>query len=176
MNEIDSLNQLIDQLQDSSRADNVRRIKSMKIPQSEFRRFASWNQEHYTRNCIARTEKFELLLLCWSKDQETPIHCHNGEECWVYAVQGALREERYDFDESEGLVLLNTGVYQKGNISYMSDDMGYHLLRNVDDGRSMSLHLYMNPIDECTYFDEAQGVFMPKDLEYDSVDGQTIAG
>ena len=174
MEDIDSLDQLIEKLQDSTRRESVRAITSMDIPIAEYKPFQTWNEAHYTRNCISRTEDYELLLLCWEKGQETPIHCHNGEECWVYAVKGKLFEERYDYDNSDNLNILNHATYNQGQLSYMSDDMGYHLLRNIDNGRSMSLHLYMSPIDECTYFDESKGMFIAKELEYDSVEGEII--
>jgi len=144
----------------------------MNIPPSDFKAFEFWSEEGYTRNCLARTESYELLLLCWDSHQATPIHCHNGEECWVYVVNGVLEEERFEMNESDDLVLTDKSVYQPADLSYMSDDMGYHLLRNADAQKAMSLHLYMNPIDQCSIYDEEEGVFIYKELTYDSVRGK----
>ena len=53
-------------------------LKVTGLNEAEFEKYATWNQESYTRNCIARTDTYELILLCWEKKQETPIHEHGG--------------------------------------------------------------------------------------------------
>ena len=146
----------------------------MNIPPSDFKAYEFWSEEGYTRNCLARTDSYELLLLCWDAHQGTPIHCHNGEECWVYVIDGELEEKRYEMNESDDLVLVEKSISQASDLSYMSDEMGYHLLRNTKSQRAMSLHLYMNPIDECSIYDEENGVFIYKELQYDSVKGEVV--
>lgn len=140
----------------------------MSIPREDFKPYESWNKDHYTRNCIVRTDDYELLLLCWDVGEETPIHCHCGQECWVYAIDGELEEERFE-EEGDDVIQVDHTEYEKGSLSYMNDEMGYHLLRNVSKGRSMSLHLYMNPIDKCTIYDEDKEKFVLKELEYDTM-------
>jgi cysteine dioxygenase len=112
-----------------------------------------------------RTDKFELLLLCWEEGQETPIHCHNGEECWVYLAKGQLREKRY-IEEDDTLKLLADVKMTKDRLSYMNDDLGYHSLHNLKDGQSMSLHLYVGPIEECSVYKEEKDKFVFKELDY----------
>lgn len=148
---------------------------NMNIPTADFEAYANWSEEHYTRNCIDRTEKYELILLCWEPGQVTPIHCHAGEECWVYTLQGKLEEERYDIDD-ETCQLKQTGheKMRETQISYMNDNMGFHRLINNDQQRSMTLHLYMNPIDRCRVYDEDKGEFVETDLEYDTFKGKPV--
>ncbi len=61
-----------------------------------------FNEERYTRNCIARDDYFELVLLCWEQGQKTAIHCHNNQECWVKVVAGSFAEELYRINNTSG--------------------------------------------------------------------------
>ena len=171
---VNNLPQLLSVLPECEGPDYLKIAKDMNIPPSDFKAYEFWSKEGYTRNCLARTDSYELLLLCWDSNQGTPIHCHNGEECWVYIIKGELEEERYEMNESDDLVLVEKSISQASDLSYMSDEMGYHLLRNTKSQRAMSLHLYMNPINECSIYDEENGVFIYKELQYDSVKGEVV--
>ena len=144
-------------------------IKTIDIPFSEFEKYATWNKDRYTRNCIIRTNNFELILLCWNKNQETPIHEHGGQKCWVYQVNGKVAEYRYQKNDAGILTEISKTHLTSGNVTYMDNRMGYHALKNMDDQRCMTLHIYVLPIDSCEVFRKKQGDFIIKKLEYDSV-------
>ncbi len=144
-------------------------IRSMKLPVSAFENCCSWSGDSYTRNCIAENEKFELILLCWEKNQVTPIHDHGGEECWVHIIQGEFRETIYKVDEAGHLGIVKSAIAKTGDVTYMVDFMGCHRLENLSEKRSMSLHLYAKPIRNCNVFDEDLGGFVRKDLVYNTI-------
>lgn len=168
MKAINNLDDLIEALPDCSGSDYVRIAKNMSIPRTDFLPYQNFDKSHYTRNCISRTDDYELLLLCWEPGQETPIHCHFGEECWVYNVKGNILEERFEL-EGEELITVDKSMFLPKSLSYMNDEMGYHLLKNVSGERAMTLHLYMNPIDRCTVYDDQKEDFVLKELEYDTM-------
>lgn len=143
-------------------------IKNMDVPKSEFEACACWVHDHYSRNCLARTDAFELILLCWKRGHDTPIHNHGGQRCWVYQVSGEVTEERYQKDASGDLVLSNELHLEEGQVTYMDDALGYHVLKNDSDEYAMSLHLYVAPIDACKIFNEESEVFETKPLTYDT--------
>tara|TARA_B100000795_G_scaffold15257_1_gene10320 strand:+ start:459 stop:959 length:501 start_codon:yes stop_codon:yes gene_type:complete len=155
-------------LSENQQTDYHQIIRSVAIPEDAFEDFCSWSLGCYTRNCIFENEKFELILLCWEKDQVTPIHDHGGEECWVKVIHGTLKETLYK-EESSGLSQLNTTISVKGTISYMIDFMGYHKLENISGHRAMSLHLYAKPIKKCNVFDHHKKTFSSKTLSFDTV-------
>jgi cysteine dioxygenase len=171
---IEQLVEELDQIQDEKGYKQI--VKRLDIPLENYRSYAHFSKEHYTRNCIARNEDYELILLCWEEGQETPIHCHNNQECWVYVVKGEFDEQRFvESDKpSEEIEVEAEMQLEEEGVSYMNDDMGYHSLTNVSDGKSMSLHLYMNPIDECNVFNEETGEFERKTLEYFSYKGKLL--
>jgi cysteine dioxygenase len=172
MNRIESLNELIETLDDCDPEDYVKLAKHMKLPHSDFEKYAHWKPDGYTRNCIERTDAYELILICWNPGNETPIHCHSEQRCWVYQVEGKLSELRYKADELGTLVVCNEMELSPGRLTYMEDSMGYHTLKNHSDERAMTLHLYISPIDTCKVFnDTTEDSFKLKELKYDSYKG-----
>ncbi|MDF1696494.1 MAG: cysteine dioxygenase family protein [Saprospiraceae bacterium] len=167
---ITSLSQLINLLENSTKDEYKSIGARIEIPLEEFVPYLHWYEEHYTRNCIIRKENFELILLCWEPHQITPVHCHGGEECWVYIVNGKINESHYHM-ESGKLKELKTETLLEGSKSFMSDDMGYHSLNNVYPTRAISLHLYMDPIDHCSVYDKSTFEFIPRSLTYHSYEG-----
>ena len=110
----------------------------------------------------------ELILLCWNKKQETPIHEHGGQKCWVYQVDGEVEEKRYQNDESGDLNVTLKINLTAGSVTYMDDEMGYHELINSENKRAMTLHIYVSPIDSCEVFCDKKEEFITKELEYDT--------
>lgn len=164
---ITSLNKLLEVLRYCEGQDYFDIARNLEIPEEDLLAYAFWSEENYTRNCVLKTDQFELLLLCWEQGQETPIHCHNGEECWVHLVQGKLREKRFKEDNGNLKLIADVKMTQS-RLSYMNDDLGYHSLHNLNNGRSMTLHLYVGPIDKCSIYKEEKNKFVSKDLEYHS--------
>lgn len=162
----ESLNELVTALCEEERTLFHDIIHSAEIPRSAFDYCHSWSSESYTRNCIFENEKFELILLCWEKGQQTPIHDHGGEECWVKVIQGEFKETIYNVNEAGELKTVKSTISKTGDITYMIDFMGFHRLENLSDTRSLSLHLYAKPISSCKIFDENSRKFVRKGLTY----------
>jgi len=162
----ESLPKLVTALSEEERTTFHDILCSMNIPPSAFEHCYSWSNESYTRNCIAENEKFELILLCWEKGQQTPIHNHGGEECWVKVIKGNFKETIFNLNEAGELKSIKSTMSKTGDVSYMIDFMGFHRLENCSENRGVSLHLYAKPIRTCEIFDENSGEFVHKDLTY----------
>ena len=165
---LQSLNDLISALSESERATYNHIIHSLQLEPNAFEKYANWSKDCYTRNCIADTEKFELILICWCAGHQTSIHDHGGEECWVKVVEGEFKETIYKQDEVGALKLTKTKFSKKNDVTYMKDFMGFHRLENSANKRSMSLHLYAKPIRSCNVFNEVSKTFVHKELDYDT--------
>ncbi|MBL4662950.1 MAG: cysteine dioxygenase family protein [Flavobacteriaceae bacterium] len=174
MNRIESLNELIETLDDCEPEDYIKLAKQMKIPNSDFEKYAHWRSDGYCRNCIERTDTYELVLICWNPGDETPKHGHSGQRCWVYQVDGEINEVRYKVDEAGVLVPCNEMQLNPGRLTYIVDTMGYHSLSNNSNKRAMTLHLYISPIDSCKVFDTTENSFKVKELKYDSYKGVLV--
>ncbi|PQJ82972.1 hypothetical protein BTO16_04860 [Polaribacter glomeratus] len=164
-----TLDDLITALSEGDRATYNHLIHSVKLSSENFEKYISWSDECYTRNCIVDNEKFELILICWCKGHSTPIHDHDGEECWVKVITGEFKESIYKENESGGLDIVKTAISKPNQVTYMKDFMGFHSLENLSDKKSISLHLYAKPIRKCRIFDAESNTFVLKELEYDTI-------
>lgn len=171
-----SLEELLEILPKCSGSEFVQIAKKLNLQSEEFEPYSFWDKETYTRNCVSRNEDYELILLCWEPGQETPVHDHNGEECWVYALKGDMEEIRYQ-DSTKATERITESKRSKmleGSVAYMDDNLGYHSLHNRTQERALTLHLYMKPIDSCKIYDTAEGAFIRKDMQYDTKDGREL--
>lgn len=174
MNSVDSLEGLIKILNDAETSNHGKIIKEINIPISEFESYASWEEDGYTRNCIYRSDDYELILLCWDKGASTPIHGHDGQKCWVYQIEGEISEIRYEKFNSGDLFETNRIQLDLGKLTFMNNSMGYHKLSNGNERRAMTLHAYVLPITSCEYYCDDKGDFQTKNLEYDTIEGHSI--
>ena len=168
MNSITTVEQLIESFQDAEPYEQGLILNNVNIPTSEFRQFANWTDGCYTRNCLAKCDEFEFILLCWDGNCQTKIHDHAGQNCWVYQVDGELREVRFEGPEDK-LEVYSDETLRKGEVSYMNDQMGYHRIENPNNTRAMTLHIYANPIEQCKVYNEDTSRFEITTMVYDSV-------
>jgi cysteine dioxygenase len=143
------------------------------ISMDEVKPYMFFDKDRYTRNCIARDEFFELVLLCWEPGQKTAIHCHNNQECWVKVVSGSFAEELYRLDDVTGEVsYIKTEILSQHEVTSVEDANVFHNLANINRGQSMSLHLYMKPIEECRVYDLETSELKKVSLCYDTFEGK----
>ena len=175
MKPINSIESLAKELDNASKTDRPKIIKNLQLDAEEIKQYATWCGEGYTRNCLLRTDDYELLLLCWDKKSETPIHDHSGQDCWVYQIAGDIEELRYKENNEGEIKKTNELTLHEGGISYMHDRMGYHKIKNPNDTRAMTLHIYAEPIDSCNVFDPKKETFELAEMEYDTVVEEMIS-
>ena len=101
-----------------------------------------WDSDNYSKISIEKGELYELVLICWEKEQQSPIHGHNLDEAWSYILKGELTEEIY-LSAEENSELDSTNILSTKKISCIKrDSKKVHRLINSYNGRSVSLHLY----------------------------------
>jgi len=172
---ISSLDELIYTLKSGHYLAAKNQSYDLKISESEIEHYTSWNESRYTRNCIARNENFELILLCWEEGQKTAIHCHNEQECWVKVIQGKFAEYFYEYDDVNNLMNpTNEGHVGQNEVTTIENSNTYHSLENIYKGRSLSLHLYMRPIIKCNVYNQATNQMKCKYLTYDTFEGEVF--
>lgn len=143
----------------------------------DWRAFATHSDEHYTRNQVARNEHFELLLLCWAADQESPIHNHEGQHCWMAILEGHVEELRYccPGEVRPGpLEPLDAATFAKGEVAFIQDEIGLHVVRSAKGAPGVSLHLYADPYDACNVYCPETGTLTRKTLRNDTVRGVPV--
>jgi cysteine dioxygenase len=131
---------------------------------------AHFAEDLYTRNLIFKDERYELLALCWSPGQESPIHNHMGQRCWMGVLEGRIEEVQYGHPSGSGpLVETGVKVFEPGQVAFISDEIGLHLVRPVGGRSAVSLHLYSRPFETCRGYDPETGVERELTLSYHSI-------
>ena len=163
---------LRDQPDDGGNLEEV--FEKVAFDASELERYCLFTEAAYSRNLIARGERFELLTLCWEPGHLSPIHDHAGSDGWIRCVRGSIEEVRYRPDLSGGeprFERLGRAELRPGQASYINDDMAWHTVGNAGASRAVSLHLYSPPIDSCQYYDARGKVVRTKVMTYYSEEG-----
>ncbi len=166
---IRSVRQLVEALRKNPSGQSYLHIlKSIDIPLGEYEKFYTWNPLRYTRNCLVRTADVELLLVCWEKEQQSPIQDYDTQEAWIHPVQGRLKEERFRFSERK-LEKVSSVLLGPAEFSYMAAPIALHRYINHFETRSVSLHLYAKPIEKRKEYKEETGEAVETAVSYDVV-------
>jgi cysteine dioxygenase len=149
------------------------------LTRGDWREFALFSDEHYTRNLVVLEPSFELLILCWGAGQESPIHNHEGQDCWMAVLDGEIEEVRYPMPASGRpgpLQPKGSLRFTHGQVAFIRDEMGLHLVRPTRaSGPGVTLHLYAAPYDECNCYCPDTGRVTRKKLGHHSVRGRILS-
>lgn len=95
----------------------------------------------YLRNKIFENEKYELILIKWKPNSESLIHDHASNGCLLKVIEGSLKETLYD----QQINKKKETIFNKEEVNYIDNKMGYHKITNLNNDYSYSLHLYSPP-------------------------------
>ncbi len=103
-----------------------------------------WDADHYSRINIGSGKNYSVDLICWEKDQHSPIHNHSDDHAWTYVLKGQITEKLYTPINGEKFNFKEEVVLPQKNSSNLNSGEVYHELVNSFNGRSVSLHLYVS--------------------------------
>lgn len=146
------------------------RLSAYQAACQDWRPFTFFAERSYTRNLVHRCGAFELLLLGWNEGQQSPIHDHANQSCWMAVLDGDLEEIHYKTPATGGIVEGRRARFAPGQVAFIDDKIAFHQIRPLA-GRAVSLHLYSNPIDRCQIFCPDSGQSQSVDLGYYSLRG-----
>src|SRR5215475_6893445 len=124
--------------------------------------FMCWDRQHYTRNLIDKTELYELIAICWDVGQNSSIHNHAQQNCWMAAPVGRLLVQNYrtlSEDVEAGTCDIRASdviEMNAGNPVAVNPLEPVHKVFNPPDfaERAVSLHIYSRPYDQCVVYSE----------------------
>lgn len=172
-------------------------LGSVRIDPASLRPFVRHTDSHYMRHLIHRDAMFDIMTICWMPGQGTPIHSHNGQLGWAFAVQGAIDCTEYAYrgcDRPEnqnvaGLDCVAGGMKvvldparsirceRDGELNVVDKQVTIHSLTVPPecDEPVVSFHVYSLPFDSCVVYDVARGGCTRKELVFDSApDGYLV--
>lgn len=144
-------------------------LKAINIPFKDWKAICNFSDKKYTRNCISSCDEYELLLMCWNKDQHSPIHSYHFQESWLKVLKGKLTIDVYQINK-EDMRTVRTGsiTIGEGEYIYLNDNMGYHSIRNSGNDSTTSLHLNIDRVKEWEVFNEDSKTINKVTPSYDS--------
>jgi cysteine dioxygenase len=111
---------------------------------------------NYTRNLIATDHvSYSLLLLCWNPGQESPIHDHPCDGCFMEVLEGSIQECRYRVSSVKGdntkqkLECTQDKTFNEGGIIFIEDSQGLHKVGNPGTRPAVTMHMYSPPFQSC---------------------------
>jgi cysteine dioxygenase len=141
----------------------------------DWRPWGTFDAQRYTRHQVERCAEFELLILCWGVGQQSPIHNHEGQNCWMAVLDGEIDELQYRWTPGSAPVLAKEARLARGEVAFIRDEIALHVVRSKPGTAGVSLHLYSRPYDECSVYCERTGAVTRKQLGYDSIRGERTA-
>ena len=143
------------------------------VAHDDWRPFALSDPERYTRNLLEVNDLYELMVLHWSEGQRSPIHNHEGQNCWMAVLEGPVEEASFAFPNGTGAPSPGpVKSYNAGQVAYIRDEVGLHEVRTVEGYHAVSLHLYSKPYQECSCYCPDTGAITRTTLSYYSVRGE----
>ncbi len=142
--------------------------------------YFNWSRKFYTRNLIYKDERFELMAICWEKGQESRIHNHANQMCWMTVPFGRLRGQNFrvvDMVESQGYCKLEeTDQFDLAECLAAKVELEepIHQILNLPefDARAVSIHIYSKPFDTCLSYCSETDRFSEVKLNYTSIYGK----
>lgn len=144
----------------------------------DWKRFALFDEASYARNLVHRSDEYEMMIVCWGAGQESPIHNHAGQHCWMAVLDGEIEEHHYELPAADQTSPLSEGrqsLFRRGDVAYISDEIALHKVRPAPGVAGVSMHLYSRPIEVCNVYDPATCTVARRQLAFHSIAGALTA-
>lgn len=144
-------------------------LKENVIAEDDLAPYIFFREECYGRNLIAKSNRYELLVLSWLAGQRAPIHDHYGQRCWMWIFSGELAFRNYATPEADDDRLVPMGeveIRTAPSQVYIDDSIAVHSIANGSKRPALSLHLYAGPVPKCRIYNERTKHFETVSLAY----------
>jgi cysteine dioxygenase len=146
-------------------------------------RYCFWNASFYTRNLIYKDDRFEMLAICWEAGQQSTIHNHAEQKCWMTVPVGRLKGQNFgvvESDESRNFCkLVETDSFELADCLSAKVELEepIHQILNLPEygERAVSIHIYSKPFDRCISYCRDTDTFKEVELCYTSIGGKLLS-
>jgi cysteine dioxygenase len=146
-------------------------------------RYFFWSPDYYTRNLIYKDDRFEMLAICWEAGQQSAVHNHAEQKCWMTVPVGRLKGQNFEVVEIEEAnsycKLTETDSFELSDCltAKVELEQPIHQILNLADygQRAVSIHIYSKPFDHCIAYCRDTDTFKEVELCYTSIGGKLLA-
>lgn len=143
---MDKLNLLINKINKNSININNLSNKIKNIVEEydgkDWEKYIVKTEDNYYKNLIYNNDEYEMFVVSWMPNKNSTIHDHPKNGCVFKILKGSLIEERYELNT---INYINEDKFEKGDVSFISNEMSLHKVRNDNDFITVSLHIYSPP-------------------------------
>ena len=132
---------------------------------------------------VDETDLYELMAVCWEVGQNSSVHNHRDQNCWMAAAVGKLLVENFhlEFQDIEAgtcrLLASNTVELTAAHPCAVDPQEPVHRVVNPRElnQRAVTLHVYSRPFDTCVVYSPEQGTCGDIRLHYNTVFGKPVS-
>jgi uncharacterized NAD(P)/FAD-binding protein YdhS/predicted metal-dependent enzyme (double-stranded beta helix superfamily) len=141
--ELDALHSVVDE------ATCRRLLTEAALTEEEVASYVEPRPGSYARRCVARRERYEVLVLTWMPGQGSVAHDHSGSLCGLKVVQGQLTEQLYRSGPDGQVRCASASSLGVGQIT-VDPGIVVHALSNSADPAEIlvTVHIYSPPLPE----------------------------
>ena len=149
LSECEGLSSLVEWLDTIQRRPGIKelgqKLKSIEVNIPALKDCIGYAEDGYQRNVIKKTEFYELVAICWTPGQLTPIHDHVGSDCAFKIIDGVSTETTFNLNDKGLAYPTSVRKYHQGEIC-ASDEPDIHRVTNNSHNELINLHVYTPPL------------------------------
>jgi cysteine dioxygenase len=117
------------------------------VPMPELQSYARFSATRYARNLVHKTDRFEIMIMCWNAGQRSSIHDHAGSLGGLKILQGVLTESVFSKAPNGMIKSLSSADYTGGETLVEQTSL-VHQISNLqaEDRQAISVHIYVPPL------------------------------
>jgi cysteine dioxygenase len=158
-------------------------LSDNRIDVDSITKYFFWSPSFYTRNLIYKDDRFEMLAICWEVGQQSTIHNHAEQKCWMTVPVGRLKGQNFgvvEMDESRNFCkLTETDSFELADCLSAKVELEepIHQILNLPeyDERAVSVHIYSKPFASCLSYCRDTDTFKEVELCYTSIGGKLLS-
>lgn len=122
-------------------------LQRVHIAPGEMKPYVCFSDLRYARNLVHKTDRFEIMIMCWQSGQRSSIHDHAGSLGGLKVISGELTESLFVKAANGMIKAMSSLDYRAGAIRIEQTSL-IHQISNLqpDPSRSISLHVYVPPL------------------------------
>jgi predicted metal-dependent enzyme (double-stranded beta helix superfamily) len=159
-------------------------LKNNPVDPNTLTPYLFFSKNHYTRNLIFQNELFALIAVGWETGQNSQIHNHYEQNCWMTIPIGRLRVNNFrviEQNESTGYCRLEPAdsleIHQLLPAEVDPSEPVHQVLNLAEyEQRAVSLHIYSRPFEHCLVYSLEANQYREIPLHYTSEYGKLCDG
>tara|TARA_B110000263_G_C14993763_1_gene367183 strand:- start:159 stop:614 length:456 start_codon:yes stop_codon:yes gene_type:complete len=117
-----------------------------KYNKDDYNNYVEFNNENFVKNLVYKNSHYEIFIINWNNNQETPIHDHADGGCIMKVLEGGFIQFLYNNN-------VEKKILKKNDTEFINNHIGFHKIVN-GDLKTISLHIYSPPSHKTKIYNE----------------------